>query len=375
MQPVQTMPMIPAIPATDVEQPTDAAVRFRPPADTVQMDWKRLRDHLHAHGHVLSLEAEPRQFSGGLANLNYLIEFDGEPCVLRRPPLGTLPAGAHDMGREHRVLSGLWRHYPLAPRSLHYCDDPSVLGAHFLIMEYRPGISIGSAMPPGADDGTAQHLGGVLVDLLVTLHAVDPHAPELASLGKPDGFIARAIDGWSRRADIAAGHYPDKQPLIAYLTHWLRTHRVPDVAPTMLHCDFKLDNVLLDPVTLSPRAVLDWDMATRGHPLFDVATMLSYWTEPGDPEEIRALHQMPTATAAFPSRREVIDAYARRTGRDVSDFPFHRVLGMFKLGVVFLQLHTRYLSGHTRDEKYRGFGHIGWSILDFTHDIIHGRAF
>lgn len=356
----------------DVTAP-DVTAPFRSPEQTVPMNWRRLRDYLQTRGHALSMDAAPRQFAGGLANLNYLIELDGQPCVLRRPPPGPLPPGANDMAREHRVLGTLWRHYPLAPRSLHYCADPDVLGAHFLIMEYRAGLTIGADLPPNlAVPDAGQRLGHMLVELLAWLHDIDVEDTALATLGKPDGFLARAIEGWARRADTAVSS--ERHAVIDTLVHWLRTHCVPDGAPTLLHCDFKLDNVILDPVTLQPRAVLDWDMATRGHPLFDLATLLSYWTEPGDPEGMRALRQMPTVAGGFPSRQEIVDAYARCTGRDASDFPFHRVLAMFKLGVVFLQLHARYVAGTTRDPKYAAFGRMGWSILDFTHEIAHGRA-
>nr|WP_245179968.1 phosphotransferase family protein [Cupriavidus sp. LEh25] len=316
----------------------------------------------------------PRQFAGGLANLNYLIRLDGQPCVLRRPPPGPLPPGANDMAREHRVLSSrLWLRFPQAPRSLLYCVDPDVLGAHFLVMEYRPGLTIGADLPPWLDSRAAgPRLARTLVDLLVQLHGTDPAEVGLDHLGKPEGFLSRAIEGWTRRAEALDGAAP--RVAVRELSQWLCAHCPQDAKPTLLHCDFKLDNVVLDPETLRPRAVLDWDMATRGHPLFDLATLLSYWTEPGDPDTVRELRQMPTTAPGFPSRAQVVEAYRRSTGCDLSDLPFHRVLAMFKLGVVFLQLHARFLSGATTEPRYGRFGHIGRSILDFTHDIARGRA-
>lgn len=347
---------------------------FRPRAQTVPLDWARLRRYLAGLGHELDLTEMPRQFAGGLANLNYLIRLDGRQCVLRRPPPGPLPPGANDMAREHRVLSSrLWQRFSQAPRSLMYCVDPDVLGAHFLVMEYRPGLTIGADLPAWLDSSVAgPRIASTLVDLLVQLHKTDAAEVGLDDLGKPDGFLARAIEGWTRRAEALNGEAP--HPAVRELAQWLRAHCPPDGKPTLLHCDFKLDNIVLDPESLRPRAVLDWDMATRGHPLFDLATLLSYWTEPGDPEAVRELRQMPTTSPGFPSRAQIAEAYRQRTGCDLSDLPFHRVLAMFKLGVVFLQLHARYLAGATTEPRFAGFGRIGRSILDFTHDIAHGRA-
>ena len=278
------------------------------------------------------------------------------------------------MAREHRVLSGLWRRYRYAPKSLLYCADPQVLGAHFLIMEYRPGLTIGGSLPADVDaNAVGKHLASKLVGLLAALHEVEPAAVGLAELGNPAGFLRRATEGWSKRALLATDGQP--RTVVMELVHWLRANQVADRAPTLLHCDFKLDNVVFDPHILEPRAVLDWDMSTRGDPLFDLATLLSYWTEEGDPQAMHDLRQMPTALEGFPSRNEVVSAYADLTGRDVSDFLFYRVLAMFKLGVVFLQLYARYRAGVTRDERFAEFEALGYGILDFTHEIARRRAF
>jgi aminoglycoside phosphotransferase (APT) family kinase protein len=347
---------------------------FRAAEEAVALDWPRLQGYLRSQGHDLNLQFAPRQFASGLGNLNYLVEIDAQHYVLRRPPLGLIPPGANDMAREHRVLSKLWTHFPYAPGSLLYCADPSVLGAHFLIMEYRPGLTIGSQLPADMDAPiVGPKIAATLVQLLAQLHSIDAADVGLEHLGKPAGFLERAIEGWASRANLATEARP--QPVITELVNWLRRNRVPDGAPTLLHCDFKLDNVVLDPRTLDPRAVLDWDMSTRGDPLFDLATLLSYWTEEGDPPALHALRQMPTAQQGFPTRQEIVRAYASATGRDVSDFRFHRVLAMFKLAVVFLQLYARYRAGTTQDERFEEFERLGHGILDFTHAIAHGRGF
>lgn len=357
-----------------VNEPLGTATSmFRPHTNTPILDWQGLRSHLQTIGHDLDLGSPPRQFAGGLGNLNFLVTFDGEPCVLRRPPFGLIPRGANNMEREHRVLHTLWKAYPWAPKSLLYCADPSIIGAHFLVMAYRPGLIIGGELPPHLESAQAgSKLSAMMVRLLATLHAVDPQAVGLETLGRPDGFLQRASDGWAQRAGAAAGPFAD--PLVDELSRWLRTNAVPDGAPTLLHCDFKLDNIVLDEHTLEPRAVLDWDMATRGDPLFDLATLLSYWTEASDPPSMRALGQMPTAQPGFWTRAQALQAYSEATGRDVSNFLFYRVLALFKLSVVFLQLHARHREGATTDDRYVRFAGLGRDILEFTHSVALGRA-
>ena len=345
-------------------------------ADTeTRQDWAGLRAHLASHGLKFEPDAVPaRQFATGMGNLNYLIELDGKPMVLRRPPMGKIPPGANDMAREHRILSVLWQAFPLAPRSIHYHPGPDVLGAHFLIMEYRPGLAIGGEMPAKYrdDPSIGAKLGDVMVGTLADLHSVDPEALGLGDFGKPEGFLARAVAGWRRRMGLA---YDDAPPKVGIeVADWLEANAVPDGPPTLLHNDFKLDNLLLDEATLAPVAVLDWDMGTRGDPLFDLATLLSYWVEAGDPPVMQALNQMPTAGAGFPTRREVVALYAKRSGRDVSDFLFPRVLAMFKLSVVFMQLHAQYLRGTTTDERFARYGALKEDLMVFAHDVAGGRA-
>lgn len=360
------------IPVSPVSPPSEP--QFRTADQVIDLDWNRLRAFLGEQGWALDSNQPVRQFAGGLGNLNYLIDIDGKSHVLRRPPPGPIPPGANDMAREYRVLEGLWRSYPWAPKALLFCADPDVLGVPFLIMEYRPGLVIRGNLPAGLDAHTVGNpLATTLVRLLGDLHAIDPDSVGLADFGKPVGFLQRTIEGWAKRAQIATENQP-RTP-VTELVEWLRAKRVPDGMPTLLHSDFKLDNVVLDPETLEPRAVLDWDMATRGDPLLDLATFLSYWTEVDDPPAMHELAQMPTGQAGFPLRRDVVALYAARTGRDVSDFLFYRVLAMFKLGIVFLQLYARYRDGTTQNERFAGFEELAYGILDFTHEIALGRAF
>ena len=341
--------------------------------DAIAQDWPRLAGHIEAHGRRLALDAPPRQFASGFANYNYLLEVDGAPCVLRRPPPGPLPPGAHDMVREYRVLSRLWREFPLAPRAFHLCEDSSVLGAPFFLMEYRPGIVIGAELP-FALVGQAEHAARIasdLVDTLTGLHRIDPAAVDLDSLGRPVGFLARQVAGWSKRAHLAYDGQPGR--LVQRIVAWLEDHIEPERAVSLVHNDFKLDNVILDAEHFTPVAVVDWDMCTRGCPLYDLAVLLSYWTEPDDHPVMHALRQMPSAAPGFPSRTEIIDAYAQASGIDIGDFRFYRALSVFRLAIIMRQLFNLYRRKVRTSPEFARFGGVAEGLLDLNLAIIDGR--
>ena len=339
----------------------------------IAQDWPRLASHLEPHGHRLAPDPPPRQFAAGFANYNYLVQVDGRPCVLRRPPPGPLPPGAHDMVREYRVLSRLWRAFPLAPRAFHLCEDSSVLGAPFFLMEHRPGVSIGAALPPALVGQPAQaaRIAADLVDALASLHRVDPGAVDLDSLGRPQGFLSRQVAGWSKRAHLAYDEQPGR--MVRRIVAWLEDHIVPERAVSLVHNDFKLDNVLLDPERFTPVAVVDWDMCTRGCPLYDLAILLSYWTETEDHPVMHVLGQMPSAAPGFPSRNEVLDAYARRSGIDIGEFRFYRALSVFRLAIVFRQLFNLYRRGTRTSPEFAGFNDVADGLIDFALAIVEGR--
>ena len=343
---------------------------LRPPSQTHGLPISTVAAYLASAGLSFDQTKGVRQFAGGLANLNFLIHVDGKPAVLRRPPGGELPKGAHDMGREFRILSRLWQALPWVPRGIHFCEDLSVLGVPFQLIEYREGIVIRGVDLPFPD--RAAELSVVLAATLAELHSVDPASIGLDQLGRPDGFVERATGGWRGRG-LQAVEGPAESRLVNEIGVWLSAQNVSEQPASLLHCDFKLDNCILDPHTLQPNAVIDWDMGTLGHPLFDLATMLSYWTQPDDPPCMQRLRQMPSVLPGFLSRNEMVARYARLTGRDVSDYQIFRVLAVFKLSVVFLQLHRRWASGGISDERYAGFGTLGLELLEYTHNIMRGH--
>ena len=353
------------------QQPADV----RSADQSVPLDWAAVRAYLARNGLRLDDDPPPRQFAGGLANLNYLIHLDGRPAVLRRPPLGELPAGAYDMTREFRILSRLPDALPFVPRGLFLGADASVIGVQFQIIEYRPGLVIREHIPPelAGRPEVGARLSQVLLETLAAIHAVDAEAVGLEDLGRPAGFLARGVSGWRRRGLAALEE--GSEAVHAELGDWLERHLVPDGAPALLHNDFKLNNVILDPRDLSPVAVVDWDQGTRGDPLFDFATLLSYWVHEDDPPALHDMAQMPADEGGFFPREQAVADYAALSGRDMSDFLFHRVLAMYKLGVIFLQLGYRWRSGATSEPRYAGLTAIGTGIVEFAHEIARGRAF
>jgi aminoglycoside phosphotransferase (APT) family kinase protein len=360
-----------------------APAEFFAPEHQQPQEWARLAAWMAAQGHAFDAGRPPRQFTGGFGNLNFLIEMDGRPVVLRRPPAGPLPPGGNDMGREYRVLSRLWRAFPLAPRGLLFCDDAAILGAPFFVMEYRPGTVIRDDLPPPLL-ARAGEVSERLVGILADFHAVDPKAVDLDTLGKPEGFLARAVEGWIKRCGVASADvYPDKglHPAARAVGDWLQRQTPPAGDVSLLHNDFKLNNIIWDATAaeggpLAPVALLDWDMCTRGDPLFDLATLVSYWIEPGDPPSMHEMGQMPTArTPGWLTRREVVELYAKKTGRDVSAFHFYRVLTAFKLYIIFLQIYARYCRGTTTDPRIKALGPTADGLIEFAQDIMRGRVF
>jgi len=346
---------------------------FKPAGQSMPQDWAALARWLARSGAELG-PSPGRQFAGGFGNLNYLIEIDGKPAVLRRPPSGPLPLGANDMGREHRILSSLWRAYPLAPQALFFCAEPGVLGAPFQIIEYRAGVVIRYELPPsfaGRPD-IGETLSRQMVESLAALHAVDPTQIGLTTLGRPAGFLGRTLDGWLRRG-AALGEMIDSGTFTETAA-WLRCRLPADGRPSLIHSDFKLDNLILDPGTLAPVAVIDWDMGTRGDPLWDLAVLLSYWAEPEDPGCMHRMRQMPTMQAGFWSRRQVLEAYHRLSGRTVDDFTYYRVLSLLRSAIVFLQLFDRYRRQPQENMHCAGFGRLGRDLLDYAFEVACRRA-
>jgi aminoglycoside phosphotransferase (APT) family kinase protein len=315
-----------------------------------------VEQHLRSHvGEVPEGELEVSQFPSGASNLTYLLKVGEWEGVLRRPPLGPVPPKAHDMGRESGILEKLHAVYPLAPSPYFFCEDESIIGAPFYVMERRTGVVLDDSFPPGPepDEEVRRGISRTLIDTLVELHAVDASGAGLGDLGKPDGFLQRQTEGWISRYEKAK---TDDIEEAGPLTEWLASDIPESPPPAIIHNDYKLNNLVLDPADLTNvRAVLDWEMATVGDPLFDLAVSLSYWTEPGDPEELKAVLPTVTETPGFLTRKELIDHYAEESGRDLSDMHWYVVFGYFKLAGILQQIYARYENGQTTDQRFATF--------------------
>jgi len=315
-----------------------------------------LRQHLGVSGDLTI-----RQFAGGKANLTYLIRFGDREYVLRRPPLGPIPPGAHDMRREHRVLSVLHRHFPLAPQSLLLCEDESVIGAIFIVLERRHGFVIRDDLPDefAGRPELNRRIGFALVDALAALHRVAPAEAGLETLGRPEHYLERQLDGWTRRWHGAQGgpEADEADRLFAPVLAWLSANLPASGAAALLHNDYRLDNCLLDAADPGRiAAVMDWDMCTQGDPLADLGYVLNYWVEPGDDPAWRTIASMPTWREGFPLRAEAIERYAAQTGFDVGPVGWHQVFAAFKLAVIIQQIYIRFLRGQTKDQRFRLYG-------------------
>ncbi len=311
-----------------------------------------LRDNLERATGPLAV----RQFGGGHANLTYLLDFAGREYVLRRPPLGPVAPSAHDMRREHRILSRLWRAWDLAPRSFLLCTDATILGADFHVMERRHGLVLRATNPHITDGKPAvcRRIGVMVAEVLAGLHGIDADAVGLGGLGRPDGFVDRQVEGWAGRWEAALD---ETSPDASALVRWIREERPASGAATLVHNDFKLDNILVARDDLAQAvAVLDWDMCTRGDPLLDLANLVAYWSEESDSATWRKAVWMPTDKPGFPTRSELVDLYAGLTGFDVSGFPWYEVFVTFKIAVIIQQIFIRYLKGQTSDERFAIMG-------------------
>lgn len=307
-------------------------------------DWDAVERFLAAQGMRLDREVGIRQFASGIANLNYLLSVDGRMAVLRRPPPGDLPPGAYQLARQHKIMSRLGRVLPAVPLSLAYCEDPGVIGVPFLIVEYRKGIAISRELPERV--ASVENIGGrlseLMVDALIELHRVSPEAAGLGDLGRPEGFILRQVQGWHTRASRVMS--AEKMKLVDALRDWLLRDPPADRQGALIHLDFKLDNVLIDPETLSVQAIVDWELATLGDPLYDLVMTLIPWGEPGDIPVYQRICWSPRHAPGWWSRRRLIEVYLREMGVELSekDLKFYWVLALFRTLVAMAQLEALY---------------------------------
>lgn len=319
-----------------------------------ELDVPKLEAFLTKEIADVALPIAVEQFPGGHSNLTYLIrDAGGRELVLRRPPFGNRVKTAHDMGREYKILSKLSVVYPPAPRPLAYTESAEILGSPFYVMERIRGVVLRRGSTVTLTPDRARKLCESFVDNLVLLHAVDPATAGLGDLGKPDGYIARQVSGWTKRYTDAA---TDDIPEMTEMATWLAANMPADGLPAILHNDYKFDNLVLDAGDLTKiRGVLDWEMSTLGDRRMDLGTALGYWIEAGDAEEVRSFAFGPTNLPGCMTRKEIVERYAEKSGVDVSNMLFYFAFSLFKTASVAQQIYWRYKQGFTKDERFGAF--------------------
>ena len=329
--------------------------------DEEQLDWPKLARYLRDHdvpGSDRPLEV--KQFHGGHSNLTYLLRFGEQEWVVRRPPLGPLPPSAHDMAREYRVLSRVWDGFGAAPRAILLCDDPSIIGAPFFVMQRRNGFVVPNRrlLDPGIRQAPAtfRAMSEGFIDALADLHSVDYKQVGLEGLGRPDGFVKRQISGWMDRWEKAK---TAEVALMNKLGAWFLDNLPPPQPPVILHNDYYLHNVMFAPDNSGNiTGVFDWEMSTLGDPMVDLGIALNYWRDPDDPQDLIDLAEghAHTIRPGFLTRSELAERYAARSGRDVSHSDFYRAWAHWKTATVIQQIYVRFVRGQTSDPRFEAMG-------------------
>lgn len=307
-----------------------------------------------------------QQFSGGASNLTYLLRYPDQDLILRRPPAGTKAKGAHDMGREYRIQAALAPVFPYIAPMVAYCDDESVIGSEFYVMErvtgHIPRKDLGLELPAEQ----VRQLSTNFLQLLVDLHSVDPASAGLDQLGKGDGYVQRQLGGWTARFDKSkTWNVPSWKKVMA----WLDANQPPDRGAVLIHNDFRLDNVVFDSADPTvPIALLDWEMATIGDPLMDFGSTIAYWVEAGDSALLQRFRMQPTNLPGMLTRQEAVAYYCEQMGFDLTpkEWAFYEVFGFFRLAVILQQIYYRYHHKQTTNPRFKNF----W----IASHVLHHRA-
>lgn len=339
-----------------------------------ELDLAAVDAYLKAQVPGLSGDAVVKQYPGGASNLTYLLQYPGRDLILRRPPAGRKAKGAHDMVREARIMQALKPVYPYVPEVLAICQDEAVLGCEFYVMQRLVGVIPRQDLPPelGLTPARTRQLCLNVIDRLIELHRVDVQAAGLSALGKGEGYVSRQISGWSER--LRAAHTPDNKDF-AEVIAWLEAKKpAGEVAITLIHNDFRFDNVVLDPDDLRVIGVLDWEMATLGDPLMDLGNSLAYWVQADDDPVFQMMRRQPTNAPGMLTRDEVIAYYGEKTGWRVDNFDFYLVYGLFRLAGIAQQIWYRYYHQQTTNPAYAQFGPMVNYLEQRCLDLIRKSA-
>ena len=304
-----------------------------------------LQEHLDAQGELVV-----QRHQAGHSNETFFIRMEKKEFVLRRPPLGAFLPSAHDVAREYKVLTALGSTNVRVPTTYLLCEDESVIGAPFYLMEKKEGVVLRDSIPDFMTESERAAIGDELIDALVELHSVSPEACGLGDFGRPSGYLERQLKRWTGQMELTL---PFTRPLpdLVELGVWLRENLPESQATTLVHGDYKLDNVMFAPgAPAALISILDWEMSTLGDPLADLGWMISFWREPEDPsDELFAESTGVTEQPGFKRRAELIDRYATKTGRAVENLDWYQVLAIWKLAILLEGSYARHLAGMTDD--------------------------
>src|SRR5690554_795989 len=308
-------------------------------------DWRAIFVFLARQGFEVDEDAGVEQFQSGLANLNYLITLKGgKKVVFRRPPEGQAPPGAYNLSREFTIYANLGRHLSFVPKGLVLCEDLTVIGVPFFIMEFVEGISIVHEVPEPLNNIPliGDKLCRLLMESLAELHQLNPTAVGLDTIGRPEGFLRRQIDGWKKRGNLAFG--PDDRATLERVHDWLRGNEPEHQPISVVHHDYKFDNVLIDPECLTVAGVIDWEMATLGNPFFDMVLTLTQWGGDGEHAVYEKLRMMPCDSDGWWSRRKALAVYLEKSGLQLPERSlfFYWILGLVRQAVAYAQLGNLY---------------------------------
>ncbi|WP_299253843.1 phosphotransferase family protein [uncultured Aquimarina sp.] len=318
-----------------------------------ELNEKTLKSFLHKHELIDNDQSswQVEQYTHGYSNLTYLIKIEDKEYVLRRPPFGAIKRG-HDMGREFKVQSGVYKTFPKVPKMYAFTDDESILGCPFYIMEKVDGIILSAreAKKRNISAGDFKIIADSWLDTFVELHKIDYKKVGLSDLGKPEGYVARQVLNWGKQyLNAATGNVPAAEKVMK----WMEEHQPKDYRYSLVHNDFKYDNVVFkDDSWKEVIAVLDWEMATLGDPLMDLGTSLGYWTMSSDHVFVQQGIPSPTIMQGNPSRSEIVELYTKKSGRDVDHLVFYYAFGLFKIAVIAQQIYYRYDKGLTTDPRF-----------------------
>ncbi len=302
-----------------------------------------------------------QQYSGGASNLTYLLQWKNNQAILRTSPRGANIKGAHDMGREYKVLNLLDGHFAYSPKALLYCQDENIIGRPFYLMQKIEGIIPRKSFPMPVEPKQARAMCKDLIDVHIALHELDLEKTGLIKLGKADGYIQRQITGWNQRYKNA--RLKDSLPADD-LMQWLEDNQPADTQTSLIHNDYKFDNVVMS--AEPPHkiiAVLDWEMTTIGSPLMDLGCSLAYWIEKTDPPALQAIRMMPTNIEGMMTRQQIIDYYGKQRNIDISGFNYYYKFGLFRLAAIVQQIYHRYAQGKTTNPAFKSFGEIAKVLI------------